>query len=129
MSNIQPAVDEKERRINSESIFNFKNLPKRENWDPEKYMREHLYMSYSEPRLIKIKLPSDKFTVLHDWFGSHYSKCKERCEDGYEIVEVVSSPDMIVHWALQYAGTVEILDEEIRKRYGKKKKLCEKYEK
>lgn len=59
MSNIQPAVDEKERRINSEPIFNFKNLPKRENWDPEKYMREHLYMSYSEPRRIKIKLPSE----------------------------------------------------------------------
>ena len=105
-------------------------------WDPEKYMAEHLYMAYDEPREIQIKLRSDDYTILHDWFGNHYEKMNESIETDengsrvqYDTVKVRTSPSMIVHWAMQYAGAVEILDEEIRERIRDEiAKLKEKYE-
>lgn len=116
ITDIKPLVDEKGKEIKIEPMSHFKNLPKREQWDPEKYMSEHLYMSYDEPRIIRLKIPNDRYTILNDWFGKHYKKCKEICETGYDIVEIFSSPNMIVHWAMQYAGIVEVMDEEIREQ-------------
>lgn len=99
-------------------------------WDPEKYMAEHLYMAYDEPRDINIKIRNTDYTILHDWFGDHYDKTDEPCEDGYDIVTVRTSPSMIVHWAMQYAGAVEIMDEEIRGKIRDEiKNLQEKYKK
>lgn len=105
-------------------------------WDPEKYMAEHLYMAYDEPRKIRIKLRAEDYTILHDWFGDHYEKTDEITEideNGrevrYDIAKVRTSPAMIVHWAMQYAGAVEVLDEEIREKIRDEiKKLQKKYE-
>lgn len=99
------------------------------NWDPVKYMSEHLYMGYDKPQKICIKIPNNMYTVLHDWFGNHYTKSKRPCEQtGYDYVEVMTSPSMIVHWALQYAGTVEIMNDDIRERICKEiEKLKKKY--
>lgn len=98
-------------------------------WDPAKYMSEHLHMGYDEPRCVRIKIPQDQYTVLHDWFGDHYRKLRAPCEEGFDYVDVVTSPAMLVHWAMQYAGVVEIMDEEIRERIRDEiKKLEEKYE-
>lgn len=67
-------------------------------------------------------------TVLHDWFGDHYRKLRAPCEEGFDYVDVVTSPAMLVHWAMQYAGVVEIMDEEIREKIRDEiKKLEEKY--
>lgn len=97
-------------------------------WDPAKYMSEHLHMGYDEPRRVRIKIPRDQYTVLHDWFGDHYRKLRTPCEEGFDFVDVVTSPAMIVHWAMQYAGVVEIMDEEIREQIRDAiKKLEEKY--
>ena len=97
-------------------------------WDPVKYMSEHLNMGYDEPRRIKIKIPQDQYTVLHDWFGDRYRKLRTPCEEGFDYVDVVTSPAMIVHWAMQYAGVVEIMDEEIREKIkGEIRKLERKY--
>ena len=105
-------------------------------WDPEKYMAEHLYMAYDEPRKIRIKLRAEDHTILHDWFGDHYEKTDELTEiygNGrevrYDIATVRTSPSMIVHWAMQYAGAVEVLDEEIREKIRDEiKELQKKYE-
>ena len=111
-----------------------KGLPVRDsNWDPAKYMSEHLYMAYDKPRKIQIKIRSDdisRYTMLHDWFGDYFEKNKrasEKCEQGYEVVDVTTSPNMMVYWALQYADRVEILDDEIRGKI--KEKLGEVMEK
>ena len=103
------------------------DLPQRGNgWDPVKYMSEHLYMAYDKPRRISIKISKDwigRYTTLHDWFGDYFEKNKsasEKCEDGYEVVDVVTSPNMIVHWAMQYGERVEILDEDIREKIRNK---------
>lgn len=43
-------------------------------------------------------------------------------------MEVRTSPDMMVHWAMQYAGAVEVMDEEIREKIRDEiKKLQKKY--
>ena len=97
-------------------------------WNPVKYMSEHLYMGYDKPKHIRIKIPKDQYTVLHDWFGDHYRKLRVPCEEGFDYVDIVTSPAMIVHWAMQYAGVVEIMDEEIREKIrGEIGRLQEKY--
>ena len=91
-------------------------------------MAKHLYMAFGKPREIRIKIRNKDYTILHDWFGNHYEKTKQPCEEGYDIVKVRTSPSMIVHWAMQYAGAVEVMDEEIREKIRIEiKKLKEKY--
>ena len=102
-------------------------------------MSEHLYMAYNtdheKPRKISIKIPTgniNRYTVLFDWFGKHFEinrTATAKCEEGYEVVDVVTSPTMIVHWALQYADFCEIMDEEVRERIREEiKKLTKEYE-
>lgn len=91
-----------------------------DEWNPERYMAQHLYMGYDEPQEIQIKIRNTDYTILHDWFGCHYQKLHKKCEDGYDVVRVKTSPGMIVPWALQYADRVEILDSDIRERIREK---------
>lgn len=136
MSDVEFVTDDEGKPVPI-NISAFEGLPiSNAYWDPEKYMAEHLYMAYDEPQEIQIKLRSDNYTILHDWFGNHYEKIDssiETDEDGckvqYDTVKVKTSPSMIVHWAMQYAGAVEILDEEIRERIRDEiKKMQKKYE-
>ncbi|SCY29158.1 WYL domain-containing protein [Lachnospiraceae bacterium XBB2008] len=121
MSDIEIARDEEGNDIPIE-VCDFDGLPiSNAYWDPEKYMSEHINMAYDDPREIRIKLRDSEYTLLHNWFGNHYEKVDSVTEtnaDGneirYDIVTVRTSPYMIVHWALQYGTSVEILDEEIR---------------
>ena len=98
----------KSRTVTTHEIFNTNAY-----WNPEKYMSEHLYMGYDKPRDILIKIKSGDYTFLHDWFGNHYEKTSNSDEEGMDIVKIKTSPSMMVHWAMQYAGKVEVLDEEI----------------
>ncbi|MGN0679429.1 MAG: helix-turn-helix transcriptional regulator [Oscillospiraceae bacterium] len=104
---------------------------RREEWNPEKYMSEHLYMGYDTPRHIKIKIARENYTVLHNWFGDNFRKLRTPCEEeGYDYVDVVTSPSLIVQWAMQYSDTVEIMDEDIREKIRDfLKKSEEKYKK
>lgn len=93
----------------------FEGLPLRsEYWSPDKYLAEHFNMAFDEPQTIRIKIKDTNYTILQEWFGNHFEKIREKCEEGYDIVEVNTSPSMIVHWALQYGNYVEILNEDIR---------------
>ncbi len=136
MSEVEIVTDEEGKPVPID-VCAFEGLPiSNACWDPEKYMAEHLYMAYDEPREIQIKLRPDDYTILHDWFGNHYEKTDESietdengCRVQYDIVKVRTSPSMVIHWAMQYAGAVEILNEEIRERIrGEIEKLKEKYE-
>jgi len=123
MSDVEIILDE-EGKIVPVELTDFEGLPiLNTDWDPEKYMAEHLNMAYDEPQGIRIKIRNTDYTIIHDWFGDHYEKVDEVIatdEDGndihYDIVKVRTSPSMIVHWAMQYGSRVEIMDEEIRKR-------------
>ncbi|MBQ9870791.1 MAG: WYL domain-containing protein [Eubacterium sp.] len=130
MTDVERATDEKGRPLKMLSMSRFRDLPRRDaTWDPEKYLSEHLYMGYDLPRRIVVKIRNTDYTVLHDWFGKHYRKLRIPCEAGYDLVEIRTSPSMIVHWAMQYAGTVEIMDEEVREKVREEiKKIRVKYD-
>jgi hypothetical protein len=117
MSDVEIAKDH-DGKIIPINVCAFEGLPiANSSWNPEKYMSEHLYMAYDEPRWMNIKIKNSDYTILHDWFGNHYEKISSIPDEaGYDVVRVKTSPTMIVHWALQYAGKVEILDEEIREK-------------
>lgn len=85
-------------------------------WKPDKYMAEHLNMGYDTPRDIWIKIPNDCYNMMYDWFADYYKKIRDADKPGYDIVRVTTSPNMIVHWALQYGDLVEIMDEDIREK-------------
>ena len=86
-------------------------------------------MGWNKPKSIRLKIPADQYTVLHDWFGNYYKKSRIPCEEeGFDYVDVVTSPSLIVPWAMQYAGRVEIMDEEIREKIREEiRGLREKY--
>jgi hypothetical protein len=131
MSDVEIAKDD-DGKIVPIKVCAFEGLPiANSNWNPEKYMSEHLYMAYDEPREIVIKIKSTDYTILHDWFGNHYKKISSTPDEaGYDIVHVNTSPTMLVHWAMQYAGRVEILDEEVREKIRREiEKIAKKYEK
>lgn len=123
MSNIEIVKDEEGRNKPIE-VCDFEGLPIcNAYWDPEKYMSEHINMAFDKSRDIKIKIKEDGYTLIHDWFGDHYKKVDSITEteaDGssinYDIVVVRTSPYMIVHWAMQYGTSVEIMDEELREQ-------------
>lgn len=114
MSNIEIVTDDSGREVPVEIIAFEGNPICNACWNPEKYMSEHLNMAYDETQDIRIKIRDTDYTIIHDWFGDHYEKMNEPCEEGYDIVRVRTSPYMIVHWAMQYGTSVEIMDEEIK---------------
>ncbi len=115
MSNIALAKDKDGTIKTRESMAKYRELRDgMARWQPDKYMSEHLYMGYDKPRKIRIKIKNNKYTVLHDWFGDNYEKAFTPCEDGYDFVDIVTSSSMIVHWALQYADIVEVMDKDVR---------------
>ncbi len=95
-------------------------------WDPEEYLAEHLYMGYDEPREILIRVKPEMYTALQSWFGDHFEKrsgagalgsgTAGSGTLGSDTVCVRTSPNMMVHWAMQYGTSVEVLDEEIRRK-------------
>ena len=122
MSSVEIVRDKNGKPKKMRPISECKELSGREGWNPEKYMSEHLYMAYDTPRRISIKISKEwigRYTTLHDWFGDYFQKNKSasaKCDDGYEVVDVKTSPNMIAHWAMQYSDLVEVLDEEVREK-------------
>ena len=115
MSDIE-IVCEEQRPVHASNIL----------WNPRKYLSEHMNMAYDEPRAIQMKIRNTDYTFIHDWFGDNFKKSIEKCEEGYDIIIVKTSPSMIVHWALQYGPMVEILDSEVRKSIREEMKKLEK---
>ena len=98
------------------------------NWDPGEYMAHHLYMGYDDPRIIRLKINTgDKriYTTLYDWFDDHFAVTDEACDDGFKIVEIKTSPAMMVPFALQYSDRIEVLNEDIREDIAEKIRLLE----
>ena len=112
MTDIEIATEEgKPVKIDPLSLV--KNLPNKDEWDPQKYMREHMYMFYGEPKRIRLLIRNSNFgyTFLHDWFGHEYEIIKgkrqifETVDDEIEI-EVVCVEDAVKRWATMYMDRV-----------------------
>ena len=135
MTDVEIVLDE-EGKIVPVRLTEFEGLPIfNSDWNPEKYLAEHLNMAYDKPRDIRIKIKETDYTIIHDWFGGHYEKVDEVTgadDDGnesrYDIVKVRTSPSMIVHWAMQYGSRVEIMEERVREKiYYEIRKVSEIY--
>lgn len=92
-----------------------KNLP--QQWD-ETFPMSHINMSFDLPRTITLRVLSETYTFLYDWFGDTftYERTEEEAPYG-DIVRVRCSEFGIINWALQYSDRVEVLDPpEIREK-------------
>lgn len=79
-----------------------------ESWDASAFMSAHLNMFYDEPQTIRLKIRTDRYTILHDWFGERY-EFKGKIDDEYDEVTVVCSPGAMVYWAMQYGDFIEVI--------------------
>jgi hypothetical protein len=130
MTEVEMAVDEKGKRIETWPIRRVPGLPTRDKWNPELFMREHLYMFYDEPRNVTLQIRNTDYTFLHDWFGDTYSARRTPSgKEGYDLVDVRCTTDAMVHFALQWSDRVEVMNEDIREliREKVKKMQEEKY--
>ena len=100
-------------------------------WDPSKYLSEHLYMGYDKPCRIKFRAKKSQdriYTTFHDWFGDNFRSYDEPKSKDSIILEVTTSPSMVVPFALQYSNMFEVLNPEIREEINRKiKELKKKY--
>lgn len=104
----------------------------KEKWDPDDFMIKHLNMFYDEPETITLKIRNDRYTLVHDWFGDHFTTVKKRdqnLDEQHDLIRVCCSPNAIINWALQYSDYVEVVEPvEIRNAVVKRlKDTLEKY--
>jgi len=100
-----------------------------DKWTVEKFVNQHLNMSYNKPDKIYIKLNRDYYTLLHDAFGEHYSYATQIPNTDFDLLIVTCTPDAMVRWAMQNSDIVEVDNQEIREEILKKTKaMLEKYD-
>ena len=110
-------------------------------WEGNFPMR-HIYMSYGEPVLIKMRIQNEKkadgctpkdpvYTFLHDYFGDSY-RCLgvDKKDANCDIVEVKCTEFGMENFAMQYADRVEVLEpQKLREAIREKvQRLAEKYQ-
>lgn len=94
------------------------------------FQAEHLYMFYGEARRIRLKLDRERYTLLHDYFGNHYT-FRRHIDERWDEVEVRCVPKAMEAWVMQCSDYVEVLSPmELRESIAEKcRKLAEKYQK
>jgi hypothetical protein len=92
------------------------------------FQTEHLYMYYGKAVPIRLKIPRDRYTLVHDYFGERYRLIRH-LDDTFDEVEVTCVPEAMAAWAMQCSEYVEVLSpQELRKDIRKKcQNLLEKY--
>ncbi|MCC3865675.1 WYL domain-containing protein [Terrisporobacter petrolearius] len=106
MTDIQIPKEDNTKGIRRKSIRNVRGIS--EVWNPEDFMIKHMNMFYDDPMTIGLKVKNHKYTIIHDWFGDQYT-FKKKIDENYDEIEVVCSPNAVVHWAMQYCNYVEVI--------------------
>lgn len=100
-------------------------------WNSEiasKFISEHLFMFYGAPRKIDIKIKTNRYTLLHDYFGEHY-RFKKHLENDWDLVQVECVPEALKKWAMLNSEVVEIMDDGLRKEMVEEcRELMRRYE-
>jgi hypothetical protein len=123
--------------INSSSLNWENRKPKRDVndlpsvWNEEEasaFQTEHMYMFFGQACTIRLKIPKDRYTLVHDYFGERY-RFVRHLEDSFDEVEVKCVPEAMACWAMQCSEYVEVLSplelrDDIKERC---RKLLEKY--
>ena len=135
MSDISEKV--KESLINKDIKISEKRRPKKEvkglpeNWNDNiasQFQTEHMYMFYGTPEVIALKLDRNRYTLLHDFFGDHYT-FKRHIDKQWDEVVVKCVPKAMISWVMQCSDYVEVLEpQEIRECIREKcEELCKRY--
>ena len=92
-----------------------------EKLDLYRYRMENPYMFTGNVERVRLRVDSDQFTQIVDWFGENFKVVGyDANEEGYYDIEVRVNPNSMIFWALQYSGCVEILDREEKGNRNKK---------
>lgn len=96
-------LDEKSRSINEIEGMKY-------GFDIPKHMSEHIYMFNDDVSRIKLKVKKYLMGEIVDWFGLDFTVRSET--DDEAVIQVKSSEQAIVFWAMQYGKFVEVLEPE-----------------
>lgn len=96
-----------------------------------KHRIENPYMFTGEVRAVKIRVDSEQFTQIVDWFGDNFKIVGESADEKYVDIEVKVNLKGFIYWVLQYSKCVEVLAprhfrEEVKKTINE---IAEKYNK
>lgn len=124
MTKVNLAVDDDGKNVKAMPAKAVPGLDTKDVWDPEKFMREHLYMFYDEPREVTLRIKNDEYTLLHDWFGDTYKKGNIGSGlKNYDLVTLRCTTDAMVIFCMQFSDKVEVMDEDIRELVRKRIQL------
>lgn len=99
------SVVEEEKALTKEEA----GLP--EFLDLYQYRMENPYMFTGNVERVRLRVDSDQFTQIVDWFGGEFKVIGcDANEESYYDIEVRVNPNSLIFWALQYSGCVEVLD-------------------
>lgn len=80
--------------------------------DYKKISSEMPYMYSDEPERIDIMADAIIVDQIIDWFGNDIRIAKSSDNENQVIVSVISSPNAMEHWAMQYANYIEVVSPE-----------------
>lgn len=113
-------LDEKSRPINEIKCMEH-------GFDLSKYMSEHVYMFSDNVDRVKFRVKKCIMGELVDWFGLNFTVRSETEDEA--VIQVHSSEQAMIFWAMQYGEFVEVLEpENIRERIKENiRAMAEKY--
>lgn len=106
------------------------------------YRMENLYMYTGKVETVRIRVDSDQFTQIVDWFSDNFKVIEYNAEEKdkydaddstYYDIEVKVNLNSFTFWVLQYSGCIEVLERKGDDSYRKHikdtlKRALEKYE-
>lgn len=95
-------------KLLNETIKPMKELNDNENFSKEKYIKEHIYMTFGKSIAVTLKLEEPKYLGdVIDWFGDDISVIENN--DGTLKVELKVNEQALIYWAMQYGKHIEVL--------------------
>lgn len=71
---------------------------------------ENPYMFGGNVQRVKLRVDSEQFTQIVDWFGDNFEVVGyDSNEDNYYDIEVKVNTNSFIYWVLQYSGCVQVL--------------------
>lgn len=81
--------------------------------DLYKFRTENPYMFTGIVKPVRMRIDSEQFTQVIDWFGDNFTVIGYDANEGkYYDIEVKVNTNSFIYWVLQYSGCVYVLDED-----------------
>lgn len=95
-------------RLLDEPIKPMKELDDMEDFSKEKYIKEHIYMTFGKSICAELKLEEPKYlSDVIDWFGDSISVSEGK--DKKLHIKFKVNEQALIYWALQYGQHIEVV--------------------